>query len=70
MSAWNKFDVAIVVLSVAEAIASFAIGQQVNNEIKDMDTNGTQNLKILKLFKGMDSKLTTIIPITLVYRIT
>ena len=61
MSAWNKFDVAIVVLSVAEAIASFAIGQQVNNEIQNIEPQGsTQNLKILKLFKGMDLKLTTI----------
>ena len=55
MSAWNKFDVFIVILSCAEAIASLVIGQYVNDEINKMEGNTTSSLKILKLFKGMDS---------------
>lgn len=54
MSAWNKFDVFIVILSCAEAIASLVIGQYVNDEINKMEGNTTSSLKILKLFKGMD----------------
>lgn len=51
ISAWNKFDVFIVILSCAEAIASLVIGQYVNDEINNMEGNTTSSLKILKLFK-------------------
>jgi len=54
ISAWNKFDVFIVILSCAEAIASLIIAQYVNDEINKMEGNTTSSLKILKLFKGMD----------------
>lgn len=60
MSAWNKFDVFIVILSCAEAIASLVIGQYVNDEINKMEGNTTSSLKILKLFKGMDFILSPI----------
>lgn len=56
MSAWNKFDVFIVILSCGEAIASLVIGQYVNDEINNMEGNTTSSLKILKLFKGMGFK--------------
>ena len=49
MSAWNKFDVFIVILSCGEAIASLVIGQYVNDEINNMEGNTTSSLKILKL---------------------
>jgi len=51
ISAWNKFDVFIVILSCAEAIASLIIAQYVNDEINKMEGNTTSSLKILKLFK-------------------
>jgi len=50
-SAWNKFDVFIVILTCAEAIASLVIGHYVSAEIDNMSTGSTASLKILKLFK-------------------